>query len=288
MKSLSIAFAVLLGGCMVGEVIEEGGDTEVAHDDDMADGHSDGQPRANTNGWVIPANIAAIGDEQYVSYTGAGAWNGGKNCGGGLLAGTRELGDYVRANFTGVSSYGGYACRRNTANTSELSVHGTGRAIDIMIPMKSGRANSTAGDPIANFLVQNAEKIGVQFIIWNRNSWSASRSKPKLRSYGGPVPHTDHIHVELSPDGARRLTAWFNDTGNAPPPVEPDPGSETATATVNASALNLRTGPGTMYSVITSMPNGSTVTINQAPSQGWYNVTFNGKTGWCSGDYLDL
>ena len=106
-----------------------------------------------------------------------------------------------------------------------------------------------------------------------------------LEAYG-KLPFVGTIKV--SPDGARRLTAWFNDTGNAPPPVEPDPGSETATATVNASALNLRTGPGTMYSVITSMPNGSTVTINQAPSQGWYNVTFNGKTGWCSGDYLDL
>ncbi len=277
MKSLPLALLVCcLGGCVVGEEAVEGGGDLDAQDDDHVLEEESSDSTYNQRGWTLPAAVQAIGDQQYVPYTGAGAWAGGANCGGGLLAGTRELGDYLQATFSGINGYGGYACRPNTANTSELSVHGTGRAIDIMI---SGTANSAVGDPIANYLVQNAEKIGVQYIIWNRNSWNASRSAPnKLRAYGGPNPHTDHVHVELTPAGAQRMTEWFGD--NAPPPPESD------TATVTASALNLRTGPSTSYTILGQMPNGATVTILQGPSNGWYNVTYNGTTGWCFGDYL--
>jgi hypothetical protein len=288
MKSLSIVVSLsLLGACMVGEeAVEDKGDLDVLHDDDPEygeeEGQADGSIAANVRGWTIPADVAAIGDQQYVAYTDAGPYSGGRNCGGGLLAGTRELGDYLQANFAGITGYGGYACRPNTANTSQLSVHGTGRAIDVMIPLVKGDANNATGDKIANFLVQNAEKIGVQFIIWDRNSWGASRSKPKLRSYGGPHPHTDHIHVELTPDGARRMTEWFTDTGNAPPPPASD------TATVTATSLNLRSGPSTSYTILRSMPNGSTVEILQGPSNSWYQVTYDGTTGWCHGDYLQL
>lgn len=269
---------------MVGEeAVEVGGDNDVLHDEDPVYDDGPAGPELYAAGaWTLPASTKAIGDTQFVAYTGAGAWNNGRNCGGGLLAGTRELGDYVKANYAGVTSYGGYACRRNTANSAEMSVHGTGRAIDIMIPLTGGTADNTRGDKIANFLVENAEKIGVQFIIWDRSSWGASRTSSKLRAYTGPHPHNDHIHVELSPEGARRQTEWFSDTGNAPPPVE------TTTATITATSLNLRSGPSTSYGVITSMPFQATVTINQSPSNGWYNVTYNGKTGWCSGDYLDL
>jgi Bacterial SH3 domain len=288
MKRLYFPLSVcLLGACVVGdanELAHEGdeGDVDIDHPDgpDFDEGPADPLSSFNAGGWVIPADIRALGDRQSVPYTGAGSWSGGANCGGGLLAGTRELGDYVKATYAGVSGYGGYACRPNTANTSQLSVHGTGRAIDIMIPMKNGDADNAKGDRIANFLVANAEAIGVQFIIWDKNDWGASRALPKLRSYGGPVAHTDHIHVELTPAGARRQTPWFSD--NSPPP----PASNTATVT--ASSLNLRTGPSTSYTIVTTMPQGATVTVLQGPSNGWYNVSFQGKTGWASAAYLSL
>jgi hypothetical protein len=78
-----------------------------------------------------------------------------------------------------------------------------------MIPRINKQANSAVGDPIANWLVQNAEAIGVQYIIWNRVQWTGSRKGRKDRDYTGPSPHTDHIHVELNLDGARRATPWF-------------------------------------------------------------------------------
>lgn len=281
MKLLPVALLASLGACVVGvEAVESGGDVDVAHDDDpLNDENAD--VIANKRGWTLPADIRAIGDQQRVAYTGAGPWAGGANCGGGLLAGTRELGDFLETAFSGSSGYGGYSCRPNTANTSQLSVHGTGRAIDVMIPMVGGDADNAAGDQLANYLVANAERIGVQFIIWDRNSWNPSRSVPKLRAYNGPNPHIDHIHVELSPEAARRETEWFSDNTPPPPPSN-------ATATVTASALNLRSGPSTAYDILLTMPNGATVEIIAGPSNGWYNVSYDGTTGWCSGAYLAL
>lgn len=54
--------------------------------------------------------------------------------------------------------------------------------------------------------------------------------------------------------------------------------------------LNLRTGPSTGYSVRLVIPNGASVTtVNQAAgSGGFYNIKYNGTTGWSSGAYLKL
>lgn len=53
--------------------------------------------------------------------------------------------------------------------------------------------------------------------------------------------------------------------------------------------LNLRTGPSTSHSIIVVMPDGSTVTlVRSSPQNGWYNVRFNGHTGWAYGRYLRL
>ena len=277
----------VLGACVVGEeaALEAEGDEQdldVLHDDDPEYDEDAAGLRAapNPNGWLLPAEVRAIGDTQYVAYTGAGSYSGGRNCAGGLKSGTREVGDFVKATFAGVTGYGGYACRPNTANTSQLSVHGTGRAMDIMIPLKSGTADNARGDQIANYLVKNAQAMGVQFIIWDRNDWGASRSAPKLRAYTGPNPHTDHIHVELSPAGAAAMTSWF--ATNSPPP----PASNTAT--VMATSLNLRTGPSTSYAIVRTLPNGATVNVLAGPSNGWYQIEYAGSTGWASGAYLSL
>ena len=59
-------------------------------------------------------------------------------------------------------------------------------------------------------------------------------------------------------------------------------------ATVATDALNLRTGPGTGYRVLTVMYQGDTVAVLDGPSDGWYQVTHGSTTGWASGDYLAL
>jgi uncharacterized protein YraI len=57
-------------------------------------------------------------------------------------------------------------------------------------------------------------------------------------------------------------------------------------ARVTATALNLRSGPGTSFAILTAMPCGSQVMVVGGPSGVWWNVTFQAQTGWASGNYL--
>lgn len=59
--------------------------------------------------------------------------------------------------------------------------------------------------------------------------------------------------------------------------------------TVTASSLRVRTGPGTSYSIKTSVYYGNVVGILAQYSNGWYKVQLaNGTTGYCSGSYLTI
>lgn len=51
-------------------------------------------------------------------------------------------------------------------------------------------------------------------------------------------------------------------------------------------AVNFRSGPSTGYSILQVVPQGAKVTVVAASSGGWTKVTFNGKTGYISSDYL--
>ena len=59
------------------------------------------------------------------------------------------------------------------------------------------------------------------------------------------------------------------------------------TATVFDGALNLRSGPGTGYSVLAVMPDGAVVSLLGESSDGFSKVSWNGSTGWAYSDYLD-
>lgn len=86
-----------------------------------------------------------------------------------------------------------------------------------------------------------------------------------------------------------------------PTPVEPAPPVEVTTpppAEVvtptpvpavlqkkTTGALNMRTGAGTQYPAIMVIPNGAVVEVTGASGK-WFNITYQGKTGWSSSDYL--
>lgn len=165
--------------------------------------------------WQLPDSVRQAGERQYVRYDSPPAWAGNPgNCSETFTAGARILKEYLKQKFPAISSIGGYNCRQNTANSKETSVHGVGRALDIYLPMVSGMANSQAGDPVANWLVEHAQEIGIQYIIWNRTKWNgSSRNGRKDGRYGGGGrnPHIDHIHAELNLDAAMRRTSWFKD-----------------------------------------------------------------------------
>lgn len=182
------------------------GDDDVDFDEDLAD--------QLATRWQLPADLVSIANAQTVGYDGAEAFNGGRGCTGTFTGGAMVLKEFVN-DLDGVTSVSGYSCRANTAQTSQTSIHGTGRALDIFIPLDGKTANNRLGDPVANWLVENAESIGVQLVIWDRSQYNPS-NKTKFRSYGGPHPHHDHIHVELTLAAAAQMTPWFNGGGPAP------------------------------------------------------------------------
>ncbi len=192
------------------------------HDDDpqFAEDHDDAtaltgslaEKAARAGRWLPPAN----GGDRYVPYTGAPSWSGGRNCSGSLTAGARALGRYLVENFAGARSFQGYACRQ-IRGSSGMSVHGTGRALDIFVPLDRGAADNDLGDPIGDWLIANADQIGIQLVIWDRTIWSGSRrAGSKARYYSGAHPHHDHLHIELTPDAARQRTPFFGGRVAAP------------------------------------------------------------------------
>lgn len=65
--------------------------------------------------------------------------------------------------------------------------HPSGLALDFMT---SSMATGTA---LAQFLIDNAAALGIDYIIWNRRSWNSRRKT--WATYTGSNPHTDHVHA---------------------------------------------------------------------------------------------
>jgi len=86
---------------------------------------------------------------------------------------------------------------------------------------------------------------------------------------------------EQSNDFGDEATDGFDEESTGQPVVSLSNGSSAKT-TAN---LNLRSGPSMSNRVLLTMPSGSTVTV-RARSDIWYSVSFNGTTGWASGNYL--
>ena len=156
--------------------------------------------------WSLPSAVASAGRRQRVTY------NSADRCTGGASSGALEFGEFLQDEFAAsinrrVSGEGIqiYACR-SVRGGSSRSVHAEGRAVDFFVPMRSGDANNALGDEVANWLVQNAQQIGIQLIIWDRTVWRAGEGD---RCYTGTHPHNDHIHIELNDAAARRETPFF-------------------------------------------------------------------------------
>jgi len=55
---------------------------------------------------------------------------------------------------------------------------------------------------------------------------------------------------------------------------------------VTASSLNVRSGAGTGYSVLTQAPYGAELTVLEQAGASWYKISYNGVTGFVSADYI--
>ena len=59
-------------------------------------------------------------------------------------------------------------------------------------------------------------------------------------------------------------------------------------AVVTGNGVNMRSGPGTNYRVIDSLPRGATVNVSDRSNGSWYAVDYNGSSGFMSSSYLSI
>lgn len=210
--------------------------------------------------WSPSQSVINRAYAQYVPYEGSPS-----RPAGGLLPGTRALGEYLKSRYPGIRSYGGYSARRKNVagGSNEWSVHAAGRALDLMIPMSRPSvcgANNTVGDEVAAWLVNNTEYVGVTYMIWDNTQYSAGRRSNKIRAYRGgncTQDHADHIHVEISSAAANRRTPFFGNMGGA----QGGGGGTPAAVTCSSATLNR------------SVPQNTCVQQDSGKGCGWFKCT---------------
>jgi hypothetical protein len=152
------------------------------------------------------ANSAAIclASDQATDFVGNTGGHAAETMGtDGLTARTRTVLLAVRNAF-GLTDIGGYC--PGGCNTGHIagSDHYTGHAIDIML-LPISDASGRVGDDVAAWLIANAQRYAIKYLIWNGRIWSTARSAQGWRSYTPPsgstndptLMHRDHIHVSV-------------------------------------------------------------------------------------------
>lgn len=130
-------------------------------------------------------------------------YQGATACTSGPTGGADALLDYLLEAYPLGWSGGIYNCR-TVRGGSTTSLHGEGRAVDLMLPIASNGRGTAYGGAIVAALGARAADLGIQCAIYDRTIWSAASRRG--RGYTGTHPHYDHIHVELTRAAARSLT----------------------------------------------------------------------------------
>ena len=98
----------------------------------------------------------------------------------------------------------GYNCR-TIAGSDRYSLHSDGRAYDVGCPVNLNGVGYQRAclDPLAKWLVDMSDPLGVQEVVWARQVWTPGRG---WHPYSGQNPHLDHLHFAQNDEGAA-LTA---------------------------------------------------------------------------------
>ncbi|WP_336922917.1 hypothetical protein [Aquipuribacter sp. SD81] len=126
--------------------------------------------------------------------------------------GTVALRSLLRATY-GKANSGGIVRSCSTGGRSE---HKEGRAYDWMLDANRASDKAMADAFLAwltgpdrnGYRGGNAQRLGVQYVIWNKRQWSTWDKR--WIAYRGASPHTDHVHISLTWDGAMKRTSWWD------------------------------------------------------------------------------
>ena len=127
---------------------------------------------------------------------------------GWTTPGMKVLADFLRREFPFPEpAWPGYGYNpRKIAGTNTWSQHASGRALDVRTNAEVA-AELAYADGLCDWLVDHAEEIGLQSIIWNGRIWGGPSEKWFWRPFSGRNKHTDHVHFEINLAAGAGLTA---------------------------------------------------------------------------------
>ena len=97
----------------------------------------------------------------------------------------------------------------------------------------------------------------------------------------------DDLQIKLLDRDNIWLEKWLNDAIDAAASTTSTTGNTaggTYSVTAN-SGLNVRSGPGTSYSILGALAYGSSITVS-AVENGWATINYSGKTAYVSASYI--
>lgn len=136
-----------------------------------------------------------------------------KTCSPTVKPGTGALRDMLLTLYPATGSYG-IVRSCDAGGTSE---HKEGRAFDWKADVSNPAQKAAVQHFITTMLATDsagnrhalARRMGIMYVIWNRQIWSAYRISEGWRPYTGASPHTDHMHISMSWDGALGRTSFW-------------------------------------------------------------------------------
>lgn len=153
------------------------------------------------------------------------------------------------------------------SNNSGSAVNKSGKVTASALNIRSGAGTNYS-------IVGKTYNGNTVEVLESTNGWY------KIKTSNGTTGWASAQYITLSstPDNSGSTTPEDNTSGSA----VNQPG------TVTASTLNVRSGAGTNYSVVTKVYKGNSVNVLES-ANGWYKIkTSNGTTGWASAQYITL
>lgn len=118
-----------------------------------------------------------------------------------------QLNRVVSAQFPQLAQTGGIGGWRAS---DPFPDHPSGRALDIMVG-----GNTALGDQINQWLQANASQLGVQYTLWNQQTWNPGQAPAGMGDRGSPTAnHMDHVHAYVQ-DGQGQLLPVLSGLGIA-------------------------------------------------------------------------
>ncbi len=190
---------------------------------------------------VVPAQAAPASVDPGAQIEGFAPYQGQTTCDPVVRAGVVAFRDLVLRTYPGTGDAG----QVRDCAVGGASEHKEGRAWDWRVsaadPVQAAQVQDLVGWLFATDQHGNeaamARRLGIMYVIWNRQVWKAYQSSRGWQPYSGSSPHTDHVHLSFGWAGAYGATSFW--TGTVAPvmyaPVRAAAPAATATATTSTA-----------------------------------------------------